>query len=470
MKRVLSALCTLAVAAAFGAGPVRANDEPDQGMPGKILIVKAGKLAKFISKPATGTTFALPSAANDPTLEGASLVFTELGGTASISTNLPAVGWKGLGNPAGSKGYKYKGAGSTTDPCKTVLVKEKIVKGICKGSAIDLDQPVSGVVAISLVVGTDSKAYCTAFGGTEIKNDPVLLKRKDSTIGGVCTCGGGNPGTFTFRNTPPTAVNCGTTTSNAGATNNLACNGLYIGSGSGSLSLPAINPDSNKALVMDVGCCTGETLILNPTTQADTTGQQQLPPWARRSPPPSTTPAPVPPPASGQSDRSPSQVGSKGNGNNANNDLSDADLQYANEVAVGHLMEVRLAEMAQHQAHDADVKQVANRLHEDFSKWIDRWSKLAGKDPHMGKLHQQKIERLQKAKDKQFDATYLDIVVENLNSMIPYFQKEGRDAKSGQVRQLVNQELPTLQQNLQVAERLQTDKGKDLSLSKSNEK
>jgi putative membrane protein len=208
----------------------------------------------------------------------------------------------------------------------------------------------------------------------------------------------------------------------------------------------------------------------NPTTQADTTGQQQLPPWARRSPPPSTTPAPVPPPTSGQPDKSPSQVGSKGNGNNPNNDLSDADLQYANEVAVGHLMEVRLAEMAQRQANDADVKRLANRLHEDFSNWIDRWSKLAGKDPHMGKLHQQKVERLQKAKDKQFDATYLDIVVENLNSMIPYFQKEGRDAKSGRVRQLVNQELPTLQQNLQVAERLQRDKGKDLSLSKSNEK
>jgi putative membrane protein len=208
----------------------------------------------------------------------------------------------------------------------------------------------------------------------------------------------------------------------------------------------------------------------NPTTQADTTGQQRLPPWARRSPPPTTTPAPVPPPTGGQPDRLPSQAGKTGNGNNASNDLSDADLQYANEVAVGHLMEVRLAEMAQRQAHDADVKRLANRLHENFSNWIDRWSKLAGKDPHMGKLHQEKIKRLQKANDKQFDATYLDIVVENLNSMIPYFQKEGRDAKSGRVRQLVNQELPTLQQDLQVAERLQKDKGKDLSLSKSHEK
>jgi hypothetical protein len=74
---------------------------------------------------------------------------------------------EGPRHPPGSKGFKYKGAGTPTDPCKTVLVKTKIVKAICKGTAVDLDQPVAGVGAVSLVVGSDSKAYCTAFGGTE---------------------------------------------------------------------------------------------------------------------------------------------------------------------------------------------------------------------------------------------------------------------------------------------------------------
>jgi putative membrane protein len=226
----------------------------------------------------------------------------------------------------------------------------------------------------------------------------------------------------------------------------------------------------------------------NPTSQPDTTGQQSLPPWARRSPPPtSTTPAPAPAPApapnptNGQVNPANNQGGNNGNNGNGNNgngnngnkgnaNLNDADLAYANEVAVGHLMEVRLAEMAQRKAKDADVKRLADRLHEDFSKWIDRWSNLAGKEPHMGKLHQEKIVRLQKASDKQFDRTYLDIVIENLNSMIPYFQKEGRDAKSGRVRQLVNEELPVLQHDVQMAERIQKDKGKDLSLAEEKSK
>ena len=38
--------------------------------------------------------------------------------------------------------------------------------------------------------------------------------------------------------------------------------------------------------------------------------------------------------------------------------------------------------------------------------------------------------------------------------MIPYFEKEGRASKVARVRNLVNDELPTLRRNLQAAERL----------------
>jgi hypothetical protein len=149
-------------------------------------------------------------------------------------------------------------------------VKPKIIKAICKGAAVDMDQPISGDVAILLTLGATSKNYCTAFGGTTLKNDATLLKRKDSLGIDSCTCAGGTPGTFTFKNGPPTTANCGTIQTNTGASSNLACNGLYIGSGSGTLTLPETVPDSNKALVMDVACCTGDTLLLNPTTSTDT--------------------------------------------------------------------------------------------------------------------------------------------------------------------------------------------------------
>jgi putative membrane protein len=165
-----------------------------------------------------------------------------------------------------------------------------------------------------------------------------------------------------------------------------------------------------------------------------------------------------------------------GNRNGVNKNLR-ADGQYVTEVAYGHIMETRLAQLAQRKATDPQVKQFADRMYNHFNSWMGRWSDLASRsgysfNPNMGPKHQEKIDRLQKASRNQFDRTYLDIVIENLNSMIPYFQKEGHQVKTAQVRNMVDQELPILQQNVQEAERLNRSsqangkaKGKDKSLS-----
>jgi len=99
-------------------------------LPGRIAIIKPGTLAKFVAKPATGDTFALPSA--NPVTAGGSFRILDVATTAGDDTYNLASGaaWKALGNPAGSKGYKYKGTGTPSDPCKVVLVKEKVIKGV----------------------------------------------------------------------------------------------------------------------------------------------------------------------------------------------------------------------------------------------------------------------------------------------------------------------------------------------------
>ena len=152
----------------------------DQLIPGKIMIVKPGTLAKVLAK----GTFVLPAGADDPTVAGGSLLIRDLGDPMNAVTySLPSANWKGLGNPAGSKGFKYKGTGSLTDPCKVVLIKTKIVKAVCKGAGVTLSTPVSAqpaVVAVNLSSGPGT-SYCAEFGGTEIKNTTSLMKRKDAT-------------------------------------------------------------------------------------------------------------------------------------------------------------------------------------------------------------------------------------------------------------------------------------------------
>ena len=146
-------------------------------------------LAKFIAKPdVPGGIFALPSA--DPVVDGGSLRVFDTAATAGdvtygLAPDAPPLGWRGLGNPPGSKGYKYKGAGTLSDPCKVVLVKEKVIKAICAGSGITLAPPFTGDIGIVLSLGTSDR-YCAQFGGDEAKNDATLTKRKNAPAPGAC--------------------------------------------------------------------------------------------------------------------------------------------------------------------------------------------------------------------------------------------------------------------------------------------
>ena len=155
-----------------------------------------------------------------------------------------------------------------------------------------------------------------------------------------------------------------------------------------------------------------------------------------------------------------------------------ADRKFIQEVGAGNMMEIRLGQLAQQKATGSDARRLADRLVADFTRWQDRWTGMASRNgmpfkPGMGDLHREKVERLQKASKAQFDRVYVRTVIENLESMLPYFQKEGRAARSAPVRNLVEEELPALQQNLAMAKRIgeqvhadRSDPDRDRDLSK----
>jgi hypothetical protein len=156
---------------------------PTTLLPGRIAIIKPGTLAKFVAKPVTGDAFTLP-AASTVAMGGALRVFDTTVTAGDVTFVLPVTGWLSLG-PAGSKGYKYKGAGTIGDPCKVVLIKEKVVKGVCKGTGVTLTTPFTGDIGIVLSLGTTDR-YCARFGGDEVKNDGTLTKRKGAPAPGAC--------------------------------------------------------------------------------------------------------------------------------------------------------------------------------------------------------------------------------------------------------------------------------------------
>jgi putative membrane protein len=139
-------------------------------------------------------------------------------------------------------------------------------------------------------------------------------------------------------------------------------------------------------------------------------------------------------------------VGGK-NGGNANV-RSDAD--FIRNVAAGNEMFIQLAETGQNKAKNQAVKQFAERTRSEFEKLESQWSNLGSnngmKIGGMGERHQEKIQTLNKASGKDFDKTFTTIMVQQLHDRMTYWQKEGRAANSAQVRNLVNRDLPTVEQ------------------------
>ena len=144
--------------------------------------------------------------------------------------------------------------------------------------------------------------------------------------------------------------------------------------------------------------------------------------------------------------------------NNRNGNLS-ADRDFVTNVAAANLMEVRLGQLAERRAKDPAVKQFAKRMVDDYTDFQNRWTRMASRNgldvnPGLGKLHQEKVNKLQKASNAEFDRVYMTLVTEHFQALMPYFQKEGRDLHSAAARDLIQKQLPDLRQHLAQARRI----------------
>jgi len=145
-------------------------------------------------------------------------------GTGTLSCTLSpglfagTAGWKELGSPAGSKGYKYiNKSAPTSDPCKTVILKEKVIKILAKATG-GLPAPLASGsnpdVSTVLTLGADD--YCALWVAPHFKEKADrLIKAKDQPAPGACPAG---PTTTTTPPSTTTTVAPTTTTSGASTT------------------------------------------------------------------------------------------------------------------------------------------------------------------------------------------------------------------------------------------------------------
>ena len=165
---------------------------------GQVAIVSSGKLIKFVAKSKqqpqeTAFPIPAPGSGEDPTVAGATIELfdTATPGAGFISFNLDAAGWSGLGNPAGSGGYRYMGKDDVSDrthPCRTVVLQDALITMTCKGTAVTLAPPFAGDLQVVLRVpgGSSTLRYCATFGGDTRRNDTTSFKRKDAPAPAGC--------------------------------------------------------------------------------------------------------------------------------------------------------------------------------------------------------------------------------------------------------------------------------------------
>ena len=144
--------------------------------------------------------------------------------------------------------------------------------------------------------------------------------------------------------------------------------------------------------------------------------------------------------------------------------LRAEDRAFVEGVLGDHLMHIRLAKRAQREAKRGDTRRLAERIEKELTNWAERWENFADRrdanvTSHLERQHRKKLERLDKASERNFDHAYAAIVAEHLESLVDDFREERLEKRPGAVGRLAKEELPVLRDLLERARRLekQTD-------------
>lgn len=137
---------------------------------------------------------------------------------------------------------------------------------------------------------------------------------------------------------------------------------------------------------------------------------------------------------------------------------SSSDTNFARKAAQGGMAEVAMGNLAESHAQSADVKAFGQRMVQDHSAANDKL-KAAAEEEHIqlptepSAKDQRTINRLSKLHGEAFDKAYAQTMVKDHKMDISEFKRESKAANSP-VQNFAQATLPTLQEHLQLAEKL----------------
>jgi putative membrane protein len=142
--------------------------------------------------------------------------------------------------------------------------------------------------------------------------------------------------------------------------------------------------------------------------------------------------------------------------NKSLNVISPDDSKFMTEAASGGTMEVKAGQIALAKGTSKEVKDFGQQMVTDHSKANEELRELAKQKnvvlpDSVSNDDQKKLDKLNKESAKDFDKTYMDMMVDDHNKDVDAFQKVVDHPKDADVKAWAEKTLPTLKNHLQMA-------------------
>jgi putative membrane protein len=139
---------------------------------------------------------------------------------------------------------------------------------------------------------------------------------------------------------------------------------------------------------------------------------------------------------------------------------SRAVKSFIEDAAAAGEAEVKLGELATEKASNAEVKQFAQQLVEHHQKANTSLERVAAQqnvpvEKELSRRHQKTFDKLSKLSGEEFDREFIKAMVKDHKQAVKKFERQAERAEEPEVQQFASSTLPTLQQHLAEAQRLE---------------
>ena len=126
---------------------------------------------------------------------------------------------------------------------------------------------------------------------------------------------------------------------------------------------------------------------------------------------------------------------------------------------MGGLMEVELGRIAAQKGASDEVRQFGQRMVDDHSKANEELTRVVsskGMTPPaaLDAKHQAEMQKMSALSGEKFDKEYVKMMVSDHKKDVAEFQKEASSGKDADIKAFASSTLPTLQEHLQMIQRI----------------